>query len=75
MRSGSANVPQNAGTILYSLLYNRSLSPTLPRAEFFVRRKVNLSPMLRSKQVLGHNTKNVIATAVQNGAHSLTPNR
>ena len=45
---------------------NRSLSLTLPPAEFFVRRKYILSPMLVMRKFCGDNTKNVNATAVQN---------
>src|SRR3972149_10540718 len=45
---------------------NRSLKLTPPRAEFFVRKEVVLSPMLIVTKFCGHNTKNVNATAVHN---------
>src|SRR3990172_615140 len=54
---------------------NRSLSPTLPRAEFFVRRRYILSPMLDVKKFCGDNSTNVSITAVQNGQRGLAPNR
>ena len=58
-----------------SPLYNRSLSPTPPRAEFSVRRKYILSPMLIVRWFCGDNSKNVSITAVQNGQRGLAPNR
>ena len=56
-------------------LANRSLSPTLPRAEFSVRRKYILSPMLVVRRFCGNNTEDVSITAVQNGQRGLAPNR
>src|SRR3989304_2921332 len=54
---------------------NRSLNLTRTRAEFFVRSEYSKGSMLNVKQVLGHNTKIVTQTAVQNGARRLAPNR
>ena len=54
---------------------NRSLNPTVPRAEFFVRSEYSKGSMLDVKQVLGDNTKNVTQTAVHNGHCGLAPNR
>ena len=45
---------------------NRSLNLTPPRAEFSVRSEYSEGSMLNLKQVLGYNSKNVTATAVQN---------
>ena len=56
-------------------LPNRSLNLTPPRAEFFVRRKYILSPMLIDSEVSLTNSKNVTATAVHNGRRRLAPNR
>jgi len=54
---------------------NRSLNLTAPRAEFSVRSEYGKGSMLIVKQVLGDYTKNVNATAVQNGRRRLAPNR
>jgi len=62
-------------TGLVRALPNRSLNLTAPRAGFSVRREYSKGSMLNVKQVLGHNTKNVNATAVQNGRRRLAPNR
>jgi len=56
-------------------LANRSFKLTPPRAAFFVRGEYGKGSMLNVKQVLGDNTKNVNATAVQNGRRRLAPNR
>jgi len=54
---------------------NRSLNLTRTRAEFFVRSEYSKGSMLNVKRVLGDNTENVNATADQNGARRLAPNR
>ena len=54
---------------------NGSLNLTAPRAGFLVRSEYSEGSMLSLKQVLGDNTEDVNATAVQNGRRSLTPNR
>jgi hypothetical protein len=60
---------------LYAVRPNRSLNLTPPCAEFFVRRKYILSPMLIDSEVSLTNSKNVSPTAVHNGRRRLAPNR
>src|SRR3972149_6418986 len=62
----SSYLQQNASHYC-ALLPNRSLNLTAPRAEFFVRRRYILSPMLAVKRFCGNNTENVSITSVQNG--------
>ncbi len=74
MRNGCSPYSRSL-TIRRVLPPNRSLNLTLPRAEFFVRREYSKGSMLVVKQVLGDNTTNINATAVQNGQRRLAPNR
>src|SRR3990172_4653450 len=60
---------------LLQLPYNRSLNLTLPRAEFFVRRRYISSPMLIDSEVSLTISKNGSPTSVHNGRRRLAPNR